>query len=150
MIHALFQIAGDIKAKIYKRLNISVDLNSIGVRIRKAIVTFILVDFAWIFFVCDSLNHAIGLIKQMFTAFQVSGIYTLGLDRGNWFFLNFGISILFAVDIMHENNISVFKIINKQEVWLRLVLYMGLIWTIIMFGIYGVTYDTSTFIYFQF
>lgn len=41
-------------------------------------------------------------------------------------------------------------IVSHQEIWFKWMLYLGLIWGIIMLGIYGVDYDTSTFIYFQF
>ena len=54
------------------------------------------------------------------------------------------------IDILHENNVSVFSLVNKQEFWFRWILYMGLVWTVILFGIYGIAYDTSAFIYFQF
>lgn len=149
IIHAVFQIIGDMKNnKIIKTQNYE-DI-SLSRRIRKCIGTFVLVDFAWIFFVCGSLSHALKLIKQMLLCFQTTGIYEIGLDRGNWCFLMFGIFILLLVDILHEKNVSIFKLVDSQEVWFRWMLYLGLIWTIIIFGIYGVAYDTSTFIYFQF
>lgn len=122
----------------------------LSTRIRKCMCTFVLVDFAWIFFVSNGVFHAIGLIKQMLICFQTTGIYELGLDRGNWFFLIFGILILVIVDILHEKGISIYRIVNSQEIWFRWILYLGLIWTIIMFGIYGIAYDASAFIYFQF
>lgn len=148
VIHAFFQIIGDMKGKIFKA-NID-NSESISVKIRRGIGTFILVDFAWIFFVANGLEHAVSLIKQMGRCLQTTSVYELGLDRGNWFVLLLGILILLIVDIMHEKGISVYQAIGSQEIWFRWMIYLGLIWTIIMFGIYGVAYDTSTFIYFQF
>ncbi len=60
------------------------------------------------------------------------------------------IVILYVVDILHEKQISIFEVVKRQEIWFRWILYLGLIWGIIMFGIYGIGYDTSQFIYFQF
>lgn len=86
----------------------------------------------------------------MFTCLQTTNLFELGLDRGNWFFLIMGIAVLLFVDIMHEKGNSIFELMGKQEVWFRGIIYSALIWTIIMFGIYGKAYDTSAFIYFQF
>ena len=86
----------------------------------------------------------------MFTTFQTTSIYSLGLSRGDWFFLLFPIAILMIVDTLHERGVAIFKLVNQQECWLRWLLYLGLVWTIIMFGIYGTAYDSSQFIYFQF
>lgn len=86
----------------------------------------------------------------MLTAFQTTGIYEIGLDRGNWFVLLFGIFVLAIVDYMHERGESIFLLVNRQALWFRWGLYLGLIWCTILFGIYGINYDSSQFIYFQF
>lgn len=147
LLHATYQVTEALLGKVKKNNNKQF---SISKSIRNVIVTFVLTDFAWIFFVCEGLKHSLRLIKQMFTVFQTTDIYELGLDRGNWFMLNFGLIVLLVVDVLHEKNISVYQLVAKQEIWFRWVLYFGLIWITIMFGIYGPSYDTSTFIYFQF
>lgn len=113
-------------------------------------ITFVLVDFAWIFFAADSLQHSYYIIQRMLSVFQTTGIYNIGLDKVNWFILFWGIILLFLVDIIHENGKSVFYWVNQQTIWFRWILYLGLIWCIILFGIYGVGYDANQFIYFQF
>ncbi len=86
----------------------------------------------------------------MLSVLQTTSLYEIGLDRGNWFMLCLGITILFIVDLIHERKQSVFYLISQQTIWFRWTLYLGLIWCVIMFGIYGVGYDASQFIYFQF
>lgn len=113
-------------------------------------VTFLLVDFAWVFFAADGLRHAYHIFCQMVTAFQTTSIYEIGLDRGNWFMLIFGILVLTIVDAVHERGESIFVLVRRQTLWFRWVLYLGLIWCTMMFGIYGVNYDSSQFIYFRF
>ena len=147
LLHATYQLCESLSQKFLKKQN---ETTSISVSIRKTVFTFIMTDFAWIFFVSDGLKNAFNLIKQMFTVFQTTDIYELGLDRGNWFMLNLGLIILFIVDYLHEKKISIFQLVGKQELWFRWILYFGLLWMTIMFGIYGPSYDTSTFIYFQF
>ncbi len=153
LLHAIYQIAGNAKNHILKhgdRKPEKENASSFSQKLGKGIVTFALVDFAWIFFAADSLRQVYAILRQMLTTFQISSIYDMGLDRGNWFMLLMGICILTAVDVVHEKGKSVFLFVNRQTLWFRWILYLGLIWCTILFGIYGVEYDSSQFIYFQF
>ncbi|MDE6664491.1 MAG: MBOAT family protein [Lachnospiraceae bacterium] len=160
-VHAVYQVAGDIKdkltdkVKVLKNSNNSLRLNDknsllFSDRLLRIIITFILVDIAWVFFASSSLRQALDMLIQMFTSFQMASIYEIGLDRGNWFMFWFGVGILTVVDVCHEMGKSIFAMVNKQLLYFRWLLYLGLIWSVIMFGIYGSKYDTSQFIYFQF
>lgn len=152
VLHACYQIIGNIKKqgeKILAQFG-GYSENTVSRKLSKGIITFILVDFAWIFFASDSLSHAYGILWQMFTTFQTTSVYEIGLDRGNWFMLCFGIILLLAVDIVHERGKSIFSFVNRQMFWFRWTLYLGLIWGTILFGVYGIDYDSSQFIYFQF
>lgn len=165
LLHAVYQVAGDIKGRFEKKLHAKLSVSeaaagkmdaklskteSVSRKLRRILGTFIFVDFAWIFFAADGLSAALKIIRQMFLVFQTTSLFEIGLNRGNWFFLLFGIALLLVVDVLHEKGKSVFAIVNGQEFWFRWILYLGLIWCIIMFGIYGIGYDTSQFIYFQF
>lgn len=147
-IHAFYQIIGDIKNGFRRQERDK--KRKFSVYIRKCVCTFLLVDFAWIFFAAHGFSHAVKMIRQMAVCFQTTGIYELGLDKQNWFFLLFGLFVLMVVDLLHEKGISIYTAVQSQEIWFRWMLYLGLIWITIMFGIYGVAYDASGFIYFQF
>lgn len=153
LIHALFRVVGDIKAEIENKL-IKIKAsreNSVSRRIRKGIITFVLVDFAWVFFAADSIHMALGIFRQMLNGgVMTTGIFEIGLSKDNWKIMMGSIAVLFTVDVIHENGISVRKWICSQEIWFRLLVYNVLIWSVIMLGIYGVGYDTNQFIYFQF
>ena len=43
--------------------------------------TFLLVDFAWIFFASSSLRSAVSILAQMFRKFSTVGIYSIGLSK---------------------------------------------------------------------
>lgn len=151
LLHAVYQVVGNLKTYIQKKLGKDYKKgSSFSQRLGKIIVTFILVDFAWIFFRSNSIHHVYFIFQQMFSTFQVADIFEIGLDRGNWFVLCIGIIILLTVDAIHEKGNSIFLLINRQTIWFRWSLYLGLVWSIIMFGIYGIGYDASQFIYFQF
>ena len=122
---------------------------SIG-RLYHIAVTFILVDFGWIFFMSGNLTRALALIRQMFTRLQGIGFRSSGLGKIDLICLLFGLAILLAVDILHEKRISVFSAVSRKPVWIRWGLYMGLLWATIMLRVYGDVFDNSTFIYFQF
>ena len=154
LLHAIYQIAGDLKNKVGSRMNSRISNFSSGgsfsQKLGKVLVTFVLVDFAWIFFAADDLPHVYHILRQMFTTFQTTSINEIGLDRGNWAMFLLGVVILLVVDIIHEKGKSIFSLVNRQALWFRWGLYLALIWGVIMFGIYGIGYDTSQFIYFQF
>lgn len=151
LLHALLQIIGDVRGRIRKKKGWDrFCKDSFSKRLRNVIVTFVLVDFAWIFFVCSGLSHALQLIRQMFCVFSTTNILDLGLNEVNLWIAGVAILVLLAVDIMHEKGLSVSALVNRQEIWFRWILYLGLVWSILLLGIYGQAYDTSTFIYFQF
>lgn len=151
-LHGLYRIAGNLSQKVSMRFSFIPKDNhlSFSRRIGKIAKTFLFVDIAWVFFASDSLRHAVKIFRQMFTSFQTTSIYELGLTHGNWFMLCFSLVILCAVDILHETGHSVYKIVYCQTLWFRWLLYLGLIWGTILFGIYGISYDAGQFIYFQF
>ena len=150
-VHAVYQILEDLSIKIKEKAGKSgCHELSFSQRLGKRITTFLLVDIAWIFFAADNLHHVYYIFQQMFSTFQTTSIYGIGLDRGNWFVLCAGIIVLMIVDAIHEKGREIFSLVNQQAIWFRWTLYLGLIWCIIMFGIYGVDYDAGQFIYFQF
>ena len=154
LLHGIYQVLGNIWNEIKRKPGWS-NRRGEGVpfwlRLWKMVFTFCIVDFAWLFFASDSFGQALELIRQMGRSIRTtSGICELGLNQGNWITLGVALLILLIVDILHENGKSVFALVGKRNIVIRWVLYLGLIWVIIMLGIYGIGYDVSQFIYFQF
>lgn len=152
LLHAVFQIGEDfkhvncVKGNTHNRLFV----NKLGHMIR-VLKTFVLVDFAWIFFVCNSLSHAIGVLRQIIMTINTPPrTSSMGLSTANWCILGMGILVLLSVDVIHEKQISITKTQNSVSVYTKSIVCALFVWSIIMFGIYGVGYDASTFIYFQF
>ena len=85
-LHGIYQVCGDLRRKTLEhftgyKIKGHNEL-SLSQWIRKASVTFLLVDFAWLFFAADGLPHALRMIKQMCTHFfMVNSFYVLGLDK---------------------------------------------------------------------
>ena len=58
--------------------------------------------------------------------------------------------VLFIVDVFKYKGIDVREKLSEQGIVFRWILYYGLIFSVIIFGIYGPEYDASSFIYMGF
>ena len=150
LIHAVYRVVGELRQRLRKaRPDGGREAGALR-RLGQTLLTFALVDFAWIFFVSSSLGHALGVLRQMTVALHLKSVFDLGLDRNNWFVLAVAIGMLLAADLLHERGKSAARLITDRRLPLRLVIYACMAWAVILFGIYGEAYDTSAFIYFQF
>lgn len=155
-INGIYQIIGDMLQPVKNKIVSVCHLNreSLGHKFICAIGTFVLVDFSWIFFRAGSTTGAIQIIKQMFVKnpwilFDGS-LYDCGLDSKNFILLLICISLLLFSDYCKYKKIKIREIILKQDFWFRWLFFICSILFILIFGIYGPSFDESNFIYFQF
>ena len=156
-INGIFQIIGDLLKPIREKINLFFKMNEtlLGHKIAKMLVTFVLVDFTWIFFRAESIYDAIQMIKSIITVHNWEvlfdqSLYTVGLEQRSFYIMEFSIIILILMDIAKYKGIKVREIIIKQELWCRWFCYLCAIMFILVFGIWGTDYDAAGFIYFQF
>jgi D-alanyl-lipoteichoic acid acyltransferase DltB (MBOAT superfamily) len=158
LLHGIYQILEKELSLVICIINkkCNTKTNSFGYRFFKIFMTFIMVDFAWIFFRADSMYQAMDYIKRMFqyrdfwSLFDQS-IYTLGLDIREFHILCFGVIVLFLVDYLKYKKNQVFSEFMKNQ-WIVFrwgVLFM-LLFMCIVYGYYGPGFDSAQFIYFQF
>ena len=140
MLHAVFQIAEDLWTRTGKKLPDAL----------LRIITFLEVNFAWIFFNSGGLNRGFRVIRQMFSRFTIPASLNLGLIPGNLAVLLGGLAVLLIVDLLHERGIAVQARTASLPLPVRWLLILALLWSVILLGIYGVGYDTSSFIYARF
>lgn len=86
----------------------------------------------------------------MSVSLQKVSLLELGFQWHDWLILAVSVLFMLIVDILHEKNIKIRELIYRQGLWFRWLVYLAAFWSILLFGIYGVDYDTSQFIYFQF
>lgn len=140
VLHGLYQnIWGGTRDKKNKRIQ------WIGI-----FLTFIITDFAWIFFRAPSCMDAILYIKQMIMVFQRGSLLGMGLFWYDWFILVTSLIAMIVVDMLHECGISIKEWFFSKGIIVRWVVYLGFFWWVLLFGVYGAEYDASQFIYFQF
>ena len=156
-LNGLYQIIGEAlqpardKAVSLLRLN----RKSIGHRLACVLITFVLVDFSWIFFRAQSINDAFNIIGSMFCADNLwiipeGSIYGCGLDVKNFRLLAVCMVILTFADIVKRRGIKIREVILQQDYWFRWIFIAVSVCFILLFGKYGKRLDSAAFIYFQF
>ncbi|MCI6376841.1 MAG: MBOAT family protein [Clostridiales bacterium] len=159
-LNGLLQILGDGKNRLLKRLpqrpsKPLVRRDCYSYRMLQRIITFALICLTWVFFRAESLAQAMDIFRQIFSVhnpwiFFDETLYSLGLSRLELGILLVAICALLAVDIAHEHGVSLRDRLAEQNLVFRWLVYLAAIVFILVYGVYGVGYDASQFIYFQF
>ena len=157
-IHGLYQIIGAELRGVKNRINEKLHTNTecFSYKLGQILVTFVLTDFAWIFFRSNSLKDAFAYIGRMVTkadlwSFFNGELYNLGLERAELNILFLGLILLLLVDLIRyirKERIDTF--LAGQNLWFRWSVLLFLIGAIAVCGVYGPAYDAKQFIYFQF
>ncbi|SJZ59086.1 D-alanyl-lipoteichoic acid acyltransferase DltB, MBOAT superfamily [Cetobacterium ceti] len=153
-LHGIYQLIGmelkPIRDKIIKILKIK--RNAFSHRLYRVTVTFILVDFAWIFFRANSFREAKYIIKNIFVynpeIFFDGTLYRLGLDKKDFIIAIIMIIFLNIIKLLQRNTFIKKRILELRTTY-RWILYYGAIFITTILGYYGDSV-ASQFIYFQF
>lgn len=137
LLHGLLVVYGKILKTKWKPLNI--------------LITFLLVSILWSFFIWPDTLTSLQMIGSIFTNFNYGEMFAnflnLGLNLQNIIVLTISVIALITFDINKEKIIS--KIKNyKLEGKLTIIGTLALI--VLVFGIYGIGFNVSEFIYSKF
>lgn len=178
LLHGFYQVIGAFTKKTKKKICTVLKINqeSKGYRIVQMGMNFLLINFAWVLFRASSVKQALEMYRRIFLGMNVANSFgikkaaewpwrsviglnlvtsedrlynLLGLDMDNIHILAVAVLIAIVVDIMHYKGIRIRELISKEDLWFRWVLYIGVFFVVITFGIYG-SYDASSFIYANF
>lgn len=154
MIHGIYQIFEKVTLPVRKKMNQICNINpdTMGHRVLQGLLTFLAVDFAWIFFKVNEVTDAIQIVKRMFSGIDFTFVYTdflqLGLTQFDWRILLMSLFVVAIVDILHaiykERLMNMFL---QENLCVRYIIFIGLFASTVVFGIYGAGYDAATFIY---
>lgn len=156
ILHGIYQVIGYVlkpaRDAVVKALHIN---RSSRVHIiLKAVVTYLLVSFAWIFFRASSTGEALNIIRSMrgieLWKLGDGTLTTLGLDTMNWILLAAALVVLFLRDLLVYRGVSLRVRVQHQVLPVRWFLYLAMVMLILICGIWGPGYDASSFIYSQF
>lgn len=157
-LHGLYQVIGEElrPVKDWFVVRFKVKTKSISYKLGQVMLTFLLVDFAWIFFRADSLHDAVMVITRIATKWNPwvlfnKSLYSLGLDQTEIHVLCVALVILLLVDVVrykYKQTLDAF--LGQQCLWFSWGVIFFLLFFIIIYGVYGPEFDAKQFIYFQF
>ena len=136
--------------KLVKKLGIRTDC--ISWRIFQVIRTLILVAIGKIITRADSVYYAAYMIVSLFRWWDTDvllngGLLTMGLDGKDLWVLFLSCLVLLCVSLMQESGIKVREALAKQNLYFRWIIYLCAVFSLILFGVYGLNYDAADFIY---
>ena len=156
-LNGLYQVVGGLLTPFKKKFAKKMPTieNSVFMKIARTVVTFILVDFTWIFFRANSLKDGLTLIGRLFEInnpklLENGALFDLGLNRQNFVVLIIAMMILLIADIAKYNQIKVRERILNANIVIRWSIIVISVVSILIFGIWGSGYQATNFIYFQF
>lgn len=156
-LNGIYQVIGGlftpVKKKLYQKIP-GLEKSKLW-KLPRILVTFILVDFAWIFFRADSLEHAKDIINRMIhmnnPELLANGtLYHLGLNQKNFVVLIISVLLLLVADIAKYNHVKMREVILNFNIVNRWIVILAAVVSILLFGIWGSGYEAVNFIYFQF
>ena len=110
----------------------------------KILITFLLVNFAWIFFRMPTIGDAFSVIARIFNPALFGNLYTP--EKANTLFIVMGVIIIMVKDLTDEYCPRSFKLMESDKVWVRWMTYVLCIVMIMLTGVF----DAGQFIYANF
>ena len=156
-LNGLYQVVGEttkpMRDKAVKALGLHRE--SLGHRLLQMLITFVLVDFAWIFFRADGFITGLRIIKSIATVHNPwvlfdGSLYKCGIDQKNFHLMVVCIAVLLTADICKYHGVCIYEVISKQDVWVRWLVFSISVCFILLVGVWGPGYNAANFIYFQF
>ena len=154
LLHAFFQIAGDLTLPLRDRVFafLMIGKASLTRRLLSRIWVFVLVTAAWVFFRAADLSTALSLIRNVFRqvnpwALWGTELFLPGLDIREFMILLMSAALLLFVGWRQERGISLQQWFVRQHLILRWGILLGAIAVFWIFGTYGYGFDAQAFIY---
>ena len=141
LLHGMYMVFEDLfsKVKLFKIRN----------GLISGLCTFLLVDFAWIFFRSNSMHDAILIISNLFDFGMEFSLAKLATNRLDIVLLLVGLIITFLIEMFSKKTARVKFLLRRNSLLKATACYVILFATII-FGVYGVGYSAQEFIYLGF
>jgi len=157
-IHAIYQIVEDLLKPVREKVDkaLDVDRNVFSYKFGRIFFTFVLTTFAWIFFRARSVSVLGEYLSRLFTKWDPwvlsdDSIYGFGLDARETIILYLSVFVMLIVSfVRYKKGADIGEILLRQNRAFRIIVFVLLITAIIIFGEYGIDFDSNKFIYFDF
>ena len=111
--------------------------------------TTLLVIIGLTLFRADSITQFINLLKSIFKASTNSIVELIGGGH-NVSIVFISLILVFIVDFVKYNGVNIDEWLEKQNITFRYIIFIGLLFFVLIFGMYGYGYNPSSFIYGEF
>jgi len=158
LLHGIYQVMGDITKSCREKICgiIGIDRNTTSFHLGQVFWTFVLTTLTWVFFRADSLSESILFFKNMIKrpdpwVLSDGTIADFGLEGIELFIILLSLLVLFTGDIIrYRRQLDVGEFLLNQNLLFRWLVLIGLIVATAVYGAYGIDFNSSQFIYFQF
>lgn len=150
ILHALFQIIGSVTESYRKRIwgYFKISWDGTFHKIVSVCSTFAIVTFAWIFFRAPTIEVALQIVSGILSCSWGEVDWLMGVTV-NEMILSVILLIGLIIYEVIDDRTNVIDVIVKQKIAIRWLIYFLLIFSVILFGIYG-DLTSASFIYVQF
>lgn len=155
IFHAIILIGSHILEPFFRRFSqrIRLDTENFGWYFIQMCRTYIICCVGRVFFRAPDVAAAFGIFRRILTAPIVTGLFNssefYGLDTANAIVAGLSVLVLLVVDMLQEK-IPLRETLAKQNTLFRWAIILAVLFSIIIFGIYGPGYNAASFIYEQF
>ena len=151
--NAIVIILGMICTPVFGLLNrfLHIPDRSFGWKVWRIIRTFLIMVYGKTISRADSLPAAFSMIRKSFI-WSGQGSFSarmtaMGLDNSNMILLLLAIAVFFTVSVLQERGTEIRPALAQKALPLRWAVYVMLIASIAIFGVYGEGYSASEFVY---
>lgn len=137
------------------RNRLQIDTNSKAFIVFQIVRTILLVTIGRYFSFAATLTDAVRMLKITalnpgFGMLKPGVLVTLGLGSADLMIMVLFTALVFAVDLANERNISMREKLYNGSTAVRWLVLLAGIFAVLLLGIYGPGFDTSTFVYQRF
>jgi len=156
-LNGLYQVIGGLtkpyREKLTDMMHVRKDVFSY--KFGQILFTFGLTTLTWVFFRAKTIEEAFYFFRQMGKwnpwAIFNERLFEFGLDRVEMNVLLISIFIMILIDLVRYIKKQQFSdFMMEQNIWFRWIIVIGMVLACLIYGVYGINFDSSQFIYFQF
>lgn len=159
-LNGLMVVLEDASGSLRKKLSGLPYLKSSSASVKavRIFFTFIIISLLYIPFRAETLSDTLAIFSDLshfprlenINILFGDGLYECGLDAKNFHLLILMTALLLIIDMCSMKGIVIREKIAAQSLWFRSLFTAFAVIFLLIFGIWGGSYDKTSFIYFQF
>lgn len=153
LLHGLYQVVSNVAKVPLTKVNQYFEAKGYSslFHVLQVIITFLMVNFAWIFFRSDTFSDATAIIKGTLAitpwVFLDGSFINVGLSGPDMTLMLIMLAILLLTDVLNKRGIYIRQVIISQPLIVRWAVMISVIIIIATCGIWGPGYSAGNFIY---